>query len=106
MFTFIESSIFSKYRETYLDDETYRELQVFLLTQPEAGKLIQDTGGVRKLRWKRLNTGKSGGVRIIYYVKYNPNEFWLLTIYAKSKQESIPTHIAKKLKELFEHGKS
>ena len=106
MFTFIESSVFTKYRESYLNDETYRMLQLFLLMQPEAGKIIKGTGGVRKLRWKRLNTGKSGGVRIIYYVQYNPNEFWLLTIYAKSKQDTIPAHIAKKLKELFEHGKS
>jgi mRNA-degrading endonuclease RelE of RelBE toxin-antitoxin system len=101
VFTFIESSVFSKYRDEFLDDEAYRKLQQHLLQQPEAGSVIKGTGGVRKLRWRLPKTGKSGGVRIIYYVQYSPNEFWLLTIYAKAKQDAIPAHIAKKLKEVF-----
>ncbi len=101
MFTFIESSVFAKHREKYLTDEQYRLLQQFMLQQPEAGSLIKATGGVRKLRWRLPNSGKSGGIRIIYYVQYEPNEFWLLTLYAKSKQENIPAHIAKQLREVF-----
>jgi hypothetical protein len=101
VFTFIESSIFSKYREKYLTDEEYRNLQQFMLQQPDAGKIMKGTGGVRKMRWKLQHSGKSGGIRIIYYLQYNPNEFWLLTLYQKSKQESIPAHIAQKLKEVF-----
>ena len=48
--------------------------------------------------------GKRGGLRVIYYVRYQPNEFWMLTLYAKAKQENVPAHILKQLKEVFEHG--
>jgi len=47
---FIESKLFEKLREKYLEDESYRQLQNFLLEQPLAGDVIQGTGGLRKLR--------------------------------------------------------
>ncbi len=47
---FIESKLFERLRENYLDD-SYRQLQSFLLEQPLAGDVIQGTGGLRKLRW-------------------------------------------------------
>ena len=40
---------------------------------------------------------------MIYYVRYRPNQFWMLTLYAKRKQESIPAHVLQQLKEAFEH---
>ena len=104
MFTFIESTIFERVRDAYLDDDEYAELQQFMMERPEAGNVIPGSGGVRKLRWKRKGMGKRGGLRVIYVVHYQPNEFWLLTIYAKAKQENVPAHILEQLKETFEHG--
>ena len=104
MFTFIESAAFERVRAVYLDDGEYAELQQLLVENPEAGDVVRGSGGVRKLRWKRRGTGKRGGLRVIYFVRYQPNEFWLLTLYAKAKQESVPAHILKQLKEAFEHG--
>jgi hypothetical protein len=101
MFTFIESSIFEREVPLYLDDDEYAALQAFLVVNPEAGDLFPGSGGVRKLRWKRPGGGKRGGVRVIYYVRYRPNELWLLTIYAKAKHENISAHILKALKERF-----
>jgi hypothetical protein len=68
MFTFIESSIFSRELANYLDDDEYGDLQQYLINYPEAGDIIPSSGGVRKLRWQRRGMGKRGGVRIIYYV--------------------------------------
>lgn len=104
MFTFIESTTFERVRAVYLDDDEYAELQQFMTEQPEAGDVIPASGGVRKLRWKRKRMGKRGGLRIIYMVRYRPDEFWLLTMYAKAKRENIPAHILKQLKETFENG--
>jgi len=101
MFTFIESSIFQREVSNYLDDDEYATLQAFLVVNPEAGDVIPGSGGVRKLRWKRPGAGKRGGVRIIYYIRYRPNELWLLTLYAKSKHDTIPARILKALKERF-----
>jgi hypothetical protein len=53
------------------------------------------------LRWRRPGTGKRGGLRIIYFVRYQPNEFWMLTVYVKAKQENAPAHIFKQLLEAF-----
>lgn len=104
MFTFIESSIFERIRPSYLDDDDYAELQQFLIQTPEAGELIPGSGGVRKVRWGRTGVGKRGGLRIIYYVRYKPNEFWLLTLYAKTRRENVPGHILKQLLEAFRNG--
>jgi hypothetical protein len=104
VFTFIESTTFERVRAVYLDDDEYAELQQFMMEQPEAGDVVPASGGVRKLRWKRKGMGKRGGLRIIYMVRYRPDEFWLLTMYAKAKRENIPAHILKQLKETFENG--
>jgi hypothetical protein len=41
-------------------------------------------------------------LRVIYFVRYHPSEFWMLALYAKAKQENAPAHILKRLKEEFE----
>ena len=104
MFTFIESAVFERLCALYLDDDEYAELQQFMMETPAAGQVVPGSGGVRKLRWKRKGMGKRGGLRVIYYVRYQPNEFWMLTLYAKAKQENVPAHILKQLKEVFERG--
>jgi len=104
VFTFIESAVFERLCALYLDDDEYAELQQFMMETPGAGQVVPGSGGVRKLRWKRKGMGKRGGLRVIYYVRYQPNEFWMLTLYAKTKQENAPAHILKQLKESFEHG--
>jgi hypothetical protein len=104
VFTFIEPAAFERVRDVYLDDDEYAELQQFMMENPEAGQMVPGSGGVRKLRWKRKGMGKRGGLRVIYFVRYHPNEFWMLTLYAKAKQENVPAHILKQLKEAFEHG--
>ena len=102
MFTFIESPAFDRLREIYLDDDEYAELQQFMILNPEAGDLVRGSGGVRKLRWKRKGSGKRGGLRVIYFVRYRPNEFRMLTLYAKARRENAPAHILKRLKEEFQ----
>jgi hypothetical protein len=104
VFTFVESAAFERVRAVYLDDDEYAELQQFMMENPEAGDVVRESGGVRKLRWKRKGMGKRGGLRVIYFVRYQPNEIWLLTLYAKAKQENVPAHILRQLKEAFERA--
>ncbi len=89
---------------SYLDDDEYAELQQYLIQNPEAGEVVPGSGGVRKVRWTRKGSGKRGGLWIIYFVRYQPNEFWMLTLYAKAKRENIPAHILKQLLEVFRDG--
>lgn len=101
MFTFIESSLFEGNRPLYLDEDEFSELQQFMMQNPEAGEVVPGSGGVRKLRWRRRGMGKRGGLRIIHFVRYEPNEFWMLALYAKAKQDNVPAHILKQLLEVF-----
>ena len=101
MFTFIESSTFQRVCPVYLDDDEYVELQQFMMQNPKAGQVVPGSGGVRKLRWARPGVGKRGGLRVIYYVRYEPNEFWMLAVYAKAKVDNVPAHILKQLLEAF-----
>jgi mRNA-degrading endonuclease RelE of RelBE toxin-antitoxin system len=105
-FEFIESPLFSKYLPDCLADDEYAALQEFLCAHPEAGDLIRGSGGVRKLRWARPGSGKSGGVRVCYYVRTKAGRILMLTIYAKSAQDSIPGHLLKAIKEELEHGEN
>ncbi len=103
MFTFIESAAFERLRDLYLDDDEYAELQQFMLRNPDAGAVVPGSGGLRKLRWRRKRMGKRGGLRLIYFVRHEPKEFWMLALYAKAKRESIPSHILRQLKREFEN---
>ena len=51
--------------------------------------MIQGTGGLRKIRWKRPGAGKRGGVRIIYYYYDQHAPVYLLTAFAKNEKENI-----------------
>jgi len=94
---FIEATAFTKYVYKYLSDDEYLGLQSFLLQNPEAGKVVPGSGGVRKVRWAMSGKGKSGGVRVIYYFKRLDDEIWLLTIYSKNEAENIPAHVLRQI---------
>jgi len=94
---FIEASAFTKHVYDYLSEEEYHGLQTFLLQSPEAGKIVRGSSGVRKVRWAVAGKGKSGGVRVTYYLKKQDDEIWLLTIYSKSETETIPAHVLRQI---------
>ena len=104
MFTIVESSLFSRLVFGYLSEEEYEGLKLFLALNPESGDVIPGSGGLRKLRWIRMGTGKRGGVRVIYFLRTSRGEIALLTLYAKSRLGNIPPNIARQLKEAFENG--
>lgn len=50
---------------------------------------MEGTGGVRKLRWKIENKGKSGGVRIVYYYHNEKIPLFLLSVFGKSEKANL-----------------
>ena len=101
---FIETAVFTKLITKYLTDDEYLGLQSFLFKHPNLGKIIRNSGSVRKLRWAGSGRGKRGGLRIIYYWKAQDDEIWMLTVYGKSERSTIPAHILKKIAEELKHG--
>ncbi|WP_438681245.1 toxin [Scandinavium sp.] len=88
---FVEMPPFERHREDYLDDETFRELQILLMLDPFAGDVIQHTGGLRKLRYKDVKRGKGtrGGLRVIYYWWQTRWQFLLFTLYNKNEMAGL-----------------
>ncbi len=71
-------------------DEGEREAFVdFIAANPEAGDVIPETGGVRKVRWARAGTGKRGGARVIYFYHDENRPLYLLMVYAKARRENL-----------------
>lgn len=104
MFTLIESPIFTRLWPDYWTEEERGQFAAWLAENPEAGNVVPGSGGVRKVRWSRPGQGKRGGVRVIYYNQVGDSLIWLLTIYAKSRQENAPVHILRALKEELVDG--
>ena len=67
----------------------FDEMLEFLARRPKAGRVIQRTGGLRKVRVARPGRGKSGGARVIYYYHNEDKPILLLLIYAKADQENL-----------------
>ncbi len=86
---FIETPTFTRLIATLIDDEEYSKLQDDLVKRPDAGDLIKDGGGIRKLRWKRAGTGKSGGIRVIYYWITEDDQILMLVAYPKSVKDNL-----------------
>ena len=88
---FVELPAFERHRADYLDDDAFRSLQNLLMKRPEAGDLMPDTGGLRKLRFAdaRRSKGKRGGLRVIYYWWDVGFQFWLFTLYDKGEMADL-----------------
>ncbi len=98
----IETSVFTKRLKTLLPDEDYRNLQNELIQNPEIGKIIRGSGGLRKIRWSLPGHGKRGGVRIIYYAALKKEIIMMLLIYSKNERDNLTNEQLRILKSLVE----
>jgi hypothetical protein len=87
--TVVETPFFLRKATALLDDEERSELVMFLGVNPEAGDIVPETGGVRKVRWAAQGKGKRGGVRVIYYFHNETFPVFLLTVYAKNQKANL-----------------
>lgn len=83
---FIETSAFTRRAKDLIDDEAYISFQNALILNPSAGDVIEDTGGIRKIRIAAKGHGKRGGARVIYYHFVSISQIVLLMIYPKNEQ--------------------
>ena len=103
MYTIVETPTFAADAKDLWTEEERGAFCAWLAAHPEAGDVIPGSGGCRKVRWSRAGTGKSGGVRIIYFTRLANGELWLLVIYSKNVRENIPSHILKAIREVIEN---
>lgn len=107
MITVVELPEFIRKSKKLLNEEDRNDIINYLAYQPDSGVIIKGTGGIRKLRWKKQGTGKSGGVRVIYYYKDLNLPIFLLTVFAKSDKTDLSmaqrNELAKLVKILVEN---
>ncbi|MEW8441534.1 MAG: type II toxin-antitoxin system RelE/ParE family toxin [Candidatus Thiodiazotropha taylori] len=98
----IETSVFTKLIKELLEDDEYRELQEALVNRPDLGDLIRGSGGIRKVRWSLKGTGKSGGVRVIYFWVVDDHHIRMLYVYPKGNQANLTKEQVAQLKAIVE----
>ncbi len=99
---FIETPVFTEDVLNLLSDDAYAEFQKHLVNNPLSGDVIQQTGGLRKIRWSAQGKGKRGGVRIIYYYVRADSQIRLMIIYKKGVQDNLTAEQKKLLRQINE----
>ena len=61
----VETEEFLADMKGVLSEDEHDALILYVAQHPEAGALIPETGGLRKLRWASKGKGKRGGSRVI-----------------------------------------
>ena len=103
MLTVVETTLFQRQWPNYWTEEERGEFAAFIAENPSAGVVIPESGGIRKVRWKRAGSGKSGGVRVIYFTRNAVGEVVLLTLYAKSKTDNLTGAALKEIRHALEN---
>ena len=98
----VETTVFTKLIQALMSDDDYKGLQEALVNRPGLGDLIKGSGGIRKVRWNLEGTGKSGGVRVIYYWVVNDEHIRMLYVYPKGKQANLTKAQLAQLKAIVE----
>ena len=61
----------------------------WIAANPEAGDVIEGTGGARKVRFAGKGKGKSGGCRVITFFSGTDIPVFLLNIFAKNEKTNL-----------------
>ena len=102
MLTVVETTLFQRQWPLYWTEQERGEFAAYIAEKPTAGDVIPESGGIRKVRWKRAGSGKSGGVRVIYFTRNAQGEVVLLTLYAKSKTDNLTGAMLKEIRRVLE----
>jgi hypothetical protein len=79
-------------------EDSFRVLQVHLMHHPEAGEMIQHSGGFRKVRMDLPGRGKSGSARVIYIYFRTSAKIFVAYVYVKGKSDTLSQDQLKSLR--------
>ena len=89
MQTIVELPEFQSRANKLLTDQEKQGIINYLAAHPQAGAIMQGTGGIRKFRWASGAKGKSGGVRVIYYYHNESIPLFLLSVFGKNEKANL-----------------
>jgi hypothetical protein len=76
-------------RSLRLSDGERLAIVTWIAANPEAGDVIEGTGGARKVRFAGRGKGKRGGYRVITFFSGTDIPVFLLNIFAKSEKTDL-----------------
>ena len=71
------------------DETDMRNIEAAILAAPQAHPIVKGLRGVRKARFARPGSGKSGGGRALYYVMLSRELLFMLTAYPKNERDDL-----------------
>jgi hypothetical protein len=87
---FVRTPEFEKcWKSLGLTEDDIVTLEEFLCANPQAGGVMEGTGGLRKLRWALPHRGKSGGIRVVYVDFMSYEKLYLISAYPKNEKENL-----------------
>lgn len=89
LMTVVETKGFSRSAKGLMKRQEVNALIEVLAAEPESGDIIQETGGLRKIRFAVGGKGKSGSVRVVYYFHNERVPVFLLTVFAKKEKDNL-----------------
>ena len=90
-----------RWKEIGFTDTELRILQEELTVNPTKGDLMQETGGLRKIRVAFEGRGKSGSARVCYVDFAVCEKIYLLTAYTKNEKDNRSAKERKEIKKLI-----
>ena len=87
--TVVETPEFRRCARKLLTDGERDALIDYVAAYPDAGDVMQGTGGARKVRWGAKGRGKSGGVRVVTFYGGAPIPVFLLTVFGKGEKANL-----------------
>lgn len=64
-------------------------LKTELVSNPQKGDIIQGAAGARKIRMAAEGRGKSGGYRVLYYLRLSLDTILFIDLFPKNEKENL-----------------
>lgn len=97
----IRTRVYERKSAKLLTDAEILAAEQEIAAQPERWPVVAGTGGIRKARAAKGASGKSGGVRIMYYFWATETVIYLLDVYAKNQKETLSAADKKLLRQII-----
>ena len=82
-------SFWTDWTASGLSDDDLAVLETLLLRDSEAGNIVRETAGIRKIRFAKPGTGKSSGVRVFYLDLKSKGTLYFLAVIEKNDRENL-----------------
>ena len=97
---FVELPLFQKY--VAFSDDDLRLIQATIMERPGVGAVISGGKGLRKMRVSLPGRGKSGGARVIYFLRSTESLCLLVFAYPKNIIDDLSDEQLKTLAKLVQ----